>query len=92
MRGHKRKSPFAELVEYIEFAAYSNTMECQLHELDHARTNMQFLFGYRAAINEILLQALAIRSRGLAARQFVPLDLTDEATTERLLAALEGGD
>ena len=83
MKRKTNASPFRQLLKAIENEVYDFELECKCHNVNEL--SKDFVRGYRTAINNLLIYALSIYNRGLKA-EFLVLDCTAEATTQKLLA------
>lgn len=81
----RRLSPFAQLLRFVEGALFDLALELQLPAPER---NLDFMLGYRTALNIVLEQAYAIYNRRFPG-ELALLDERTEEATERLLAALK---
>lgn len=81
------RSPFRQLLKYIEDEAYDFELRINYHNLRNEKLREEFTRGYRSAINHILTQALAIYNRGLKGNDVKYMLMRDdeEETTKALL-------
>lgn len=88
MKGRKKLSPFEQLLRAIERELYDLTLELQK---EHKGLNMDYMQGYRAALNVMLEKAYAIYNRRFPG-EFVALDERTEEATAKLLKMLKRGE
>lgn len=87
MRGSKKLSPFEQMLRAIESELYDLTLELQG---EHEGLNMDYVQGYRAALNVMLEKAYAIYNRRFPG-EFIALDERTEEASKKILAMLKRG-
>lgn len=86
MRGQKRLSPFQQLIRAIEGELLTLSVQCQTTPAEELK--LDYVLGYRCALNVLLERAYAIYNR-----QWLPgtfeLDECSESASETLISALK---
>lgn len=86
MKNKKRSSPFQQLVSEVENALFDLELSIQLNDAD--KLNLDFVIGYRCALNLVLEKACTIYNRRFPASAVMLDERTAEAS-EILIAELK---
>lgn len=89
MKGKSKFSPFQELLRAIENEIFNLALELQRQTSDER--NLDFILGYRCALNVILERAYAIYTRRFPAELLLIDERTEEAS-ELLLSKFRKRD